>query len=63
MTLIETAPDIDLHAPLGQKAENREQVDLLMEAGRLKFSADEIAELQRLYVLAAQVASVKTPQS
>ena len=48
---------------IGKQALGRECIDLLCEAQRLKFSADEIAELQRLYVLAAPVAPVKTPQS
>ena len=49
--------------PIGIKAVGRERIDLIFEAERLNFSADEIAELQRLYVLAAPVAPVKTPQS
>ena len=49
MTFHQPTPDIDLHTPLGQKADDREQVDLLIEAGRLKFTDSEIAELKRLY--------------
>ena len=52
-----------INEPIGIKAMGRESVDLIFEAERLKFSADEIAELQRLYVLAAPAAPVKTPQS
>ena len=49
--------------PIGKQAVGRERVDLLFEAERLKFSADEIAELQRLYVLAVPEVPAKTPQS
>lgn len=34
---------------LGHRAPDRGEVDLVAEALRLKFSADEVAELKRLY--------------
>lgn len=42
-------PVIFLEQSLGQRAPDRGQVELLVEASRLKFSPDELAELKRLY--------------
>lgn len=51
-----------LSATLGQRAEGRAPVDLLVEATRLKFSESEIAELRRLYADDVSLNQAKTPQ-
>ena len=47
---------------LGEPAADRGQVDLLVEAMRLKFTDAEIAELKRLYRVADHTCLAKTPQ-
>jgi hypothetical protein len=53
---------VGLNTPLGQRAEGRAPVDLLVEAVRLNFSAEEIAELRRLYAIDTLPDQAKTPQ-
>jgi hypothetical protein len=49
--------------PLGEAAPNRGPLDLLAEAGRLKFTEVEIAELKRLYAVDKKTDEGKTPQT
>ena len=62
MTLYHSTQMSVLNASLGEAARGRGQVDLLVEATRLNFSEQEIAELKRLYEVLNPALNTNMPQ-
>ena len=62
MTLHHLTQMTGLNAPLGEAARGRGRVDFLVEATRLNFSEQEIAELKRLYEVLNPALNTNMPQ-